>query len=87
MAATPHALFETQTLQRLAHIVKTDGRVGGAAQNAAERFLGAHYEIFFTVSSPIRGSRVDLLRSDHATLGERPLMSHLGGPVTASEPD
>jgi len=30
VVATPYALFETQTLEQLAQIVKTDGRVGGA---------------------------------------------------------
>ena len=43
--AAPHALFETQTLQYLAQIVKTDGRVGGTAEKACQRFLSAHRNI------------------------------------------
>jgi hypothetical protein len=39
---TPHALFETQTLEQLTQIVKTDGRIGCAAEKARERFLSAH---------------------------------------------
>ena len=44
MAAT-HALFETQALEQLTQIVKTDGRVGCTAQKASERFLRAHDDI------------------------------------------
>ena len=35
----PNAFFETHTLDQLAEVVKTDGRVGGTAEKAPERFL------------------------------------------------
>src|SRR5450759_1589045 len=47
--AAPHALLETQTLEQLAQIVKTDGRIGGAAEKPPERFLSSHSAILHVI--------------------------------------
>jgi len=42
--AAANTLFETQTLDQLAEVVKADGRVRGAAEKALESFFSAHSE-------------------------------------------
>jgi hypothetical protein len=45
MMASPHALLETQALKQLAQIVKTDGRIGGAAEKQSQCLLSSHSHI------------------------------------------
>jgi hypothetical protein len=66
--AAPYALLETQALQQSAQIVKTDGRIGGTAEKAFQRFLSSHNAILhgvFTgrpsaVTWPINARPVDV---------------------------
>ena len=43
--AAPYALLEAQALEQLAQIIKTDGRIGGAAEKTSKSFLSSHNDI------------------------------------------
>jgi len=45
MMASSYALLKTQTLEQLAQIVKTDGRVGSTAEEPSKCFLSSHNDI------------------------------------------
>ena len=55
--AAPHASLETQTVEQLAQIVKTDGLIGGTAENASKSLLRSHIDILHHVFAAFCASR------------------------------
>src|ERR1035437_10505230 len=45
MMTTPHSLLKTQALQQMTQLIKTDGCIGGPAEESSKRLLSAHNDI------------------------------------------